>query len=402
MCLFKPVNGFGQRSPFFSCQLRGPSGKIVSVGTKLNSKRLANQIESIWRKAADAGERGHLTAERAKALVAECAEIARGPSLLQSEKFIDSCLRQSTGSGLNIPSVENYFQSWLQAKAESGRNSEGTLNRYRPILNRFLSHLTGARRRARLDAVNPLDCAGFLRAERERVSAASTNQAIRVLRIVFNSARRQGLITSNPADAVDLLHESHDTRLPFSIDQVRAILEVADEEWKGMVLGGFYAGIRLGDLSRLTWGNIDLEAQTVTFRPQKTARRKPTDTVIDLHRDLVAYLRSLQPGTPAAPLFPRLSKRSTSRATGLSEEFRKLMEDAGIISSLGRGSDVRRFRQLSFHSLRHAYITQLSRVGVPIEIRRELAGHSSDAVSLGYTHVSRSLTTAAIDALPSV
>lgn len=39
---------------------------------------------------------------------------------------------------------------------------------------------------------------------------------------------------------------------------------------------------------------------------------------------------------------------------------------------------------------------------VPIEIRRELAGHSSDAISLGYTHVSRSMTASAINLIPSV
>ena len=60
------------------------------------------------------------------------------------------------------------------------------------------------------------------------------------------------------------------------------------------------------------------------------------------------------------------------------------------------------FRAPSFHSLRHAFVTQLHCSGVPIEVRKELAGHSSDAMSLNYTHVSRTLTAAAIAQIPSI
>ena len=67
------------------------------------------------------------------------------------------------------------------------------------------------------------------------------------------------MITGNVAEAVDLLEEDPDKRLPFSVEQVRALLEVADTEWRGLILLGFYAGMRLGDAARLTWGNIDLE-----------------------------------------------------------------------------------------------------------------------------------------------
>jgi integrase len=411
MCLYLPVGSSANKdkpkpkpSPYWSAQFRGPASKVVSVSTKLRDRRTAKRLEAVWIRAAELGRNGHLTVEKAKALLEECSAICRGDSLKQSEAFIDTCLRASTGAGLNIVAVEDYFRDWLSAKHESARNSDGTLTRYSPVLTRFGQYLPETRRRASLSSITPMDCTGFLRAERSRgVSAVSANQAIRILRIVFNSARRQGLITTNPAEAVDLMHEEPNTRLPFSIDQIRALLEIADTEWRGLILVGFLAGVRLGDAAGLTWSNIDMENRLLVFVARKTARRKRGDrrTVVDLHPDLVSYLASLQPGVPATPLFPTLSRKPVGSASGLSAGFRKLMDKAGILSPLGKASP-RQFRALSFHSLRHSFCTQLHAAGVPMELRKALAGHSSDAMAANYTQTSRALTAAAINQIPSV
>jgi integrase len=405
MSLHFPRNEHGQTSPYLSAQFRGPQGKVVNVGTKLRERRLARKLEAVWKRAAEDGRNGFLDAAGARRYVEECSRICRGDSLKQSEKFINSCLQVATGAGLNVVFVETYFRDWLQSKTEGGRNSQSTLDAYSRIINRFLVHLD-ARRSAPLTSVTAMDCHSFLRAERSRgVSAVTSNQSIRVLRIAFNLARRQALIPTNPADAVELSQESPEKRLPFTLDQVRSILEVADTEWTGAILMGLHAGIRLGDVAKLTWGNLDMERNVVVFQAQKTARRKKGDdknTVIDLHRDIVSYIRTLQPGVPAAPLFPTLSRKSVGSSSGLSAGFRTLMDKAGILSPLGNGKGAKMFRALSFHSLRHTYVSQLASAGVPIELRMALAGHSSDTISLGYTHVNRSLTAAAIAALPSV
>jgi integrase len=110
-----------------------------------------------------------------------------------------------------------------------------------------------------LASITASDIDGFLHAEKARgLSNVTANAGVRVLRIVFNTARRKGVITTNPAEAVDLLREEPDKRLPFTLDEARALLDAADTEWRGVILLGFYAGMRLGDAARLTWANVDL------------------------------------------------------------------------------------------------------------------------------------------------
>jgi integrase len=400
----------GGASPYWNAKLKGPDGTGWTLTTKLREKKLALRLARLWETAAEVARNGHLTHQKAQKFLAECEEITRGDGLKKSQEFLDECLRQSGGSGLNIsPTPEKYFHDWLAAKEQLGRTSASTLTRYAPILERFVAFLPDIRRRAPLASITATDVEGFLHAEKPRgLSNGTANAGVRVLSIVLNTARRKGVITSNVAEAVDLLEEDPDKRLPFTIEQVRALLEVADTEWRGLILLGFYAGIRLGDAARMTWANVDLENRVVVFQAQKTAKRKKgadKNTVVDLHRDLMTYLSGLTVSEdPSAPIFPELSRRPIGGAGGLSARFGHLMDKASILAPLGaaKGEDGRVFRALSYHSLRHSFVTQLHCSGVPIEIRKELAGHSSDAMSLNYTQISRVLTAAAIAQIPSV
>lgn len=50
-------------------------------------------------------------------------------------------------------------------------------------------------------------------------------------------------------------------RLPFTIEEIKAILAVADPEWQSLVKFALYTGQRLGDIAALTWANVDLNRQ---------------------------------------------------------------------------------------------------------------------------------------------
>lgn len=77
--------------------------------------------------------------------------------------------------------------------------------------------------------------------------------------------------------------------MPFTAEQVRALLSVASSEWYGLILFGYQAGLRLSDAAGLTWNNIDLEQRLLTFQLQKTERTRKT-MVRRFHPEIQEYL----------------------------------------------------------------------------------------------------------------
>jgi integrase len=206
-----------------------------------------------------------------------------------------------------------------------------------------------------------------------------------------------------------MLRESDaEERLPFTEHQVRDLLQVADPEWRGMILIGAHTGMRLHDAANLTWQNIDLVGRMLTFRDEKTSSRKTRgkrDTVIFLHDDLVAYLESLPTNdNPQAPLFPSLFGKPSGSHSGLSNSFNRLMAKAAIRAPLSKEKNGkgRRFRALGFHSLRHTFISKLANAEISPDVRKEITGHSSDEIHRRYVHLELDAQRRAIAKIPTL
>jgi integrase len=127
-----------------------------------------------------------------------------------------------------------------------------------------------------------------------------------------------------------LTERDRKSKQTFTLEQVRRLLAVADNEWRGAIIAGFTTGARLSDVANLRWENIDLENGVIAFIQAKTQAQ----AVIGLHPDFAAYLRgqSVQEG----PIFPRLAGHRVAGAGGLSRQFMAIMEKAGIKSPVIR------------------------------------------------------------------
>lgn len=374
-----------EKSPFWYCAYRLADGRRAFRSTGKTKK------DDAW--------------IVCQALVEMEGKVAEGEaSADQLMKVVNATLKRLGKDPIERPSARKWFKRWLDI--EKGAVSESTLVRYTQITESFLESL-GSKGDVRLSAITTDDVTKF---RDELLSGGRTpqtvNQTIRkILKRPFKVALDEGVIDRNPVGAVRLLRGETAEKGVFTPEDVQKLLVAAKNDWKGLILAGFYTGGRLRDLSQLKWSNVDLTEKTVTFWQKKTEGKTAKAKVkIPLHPELEEYL-ILHAGVdnPAAPVFPDLFGKHGPGKSGLSMAFKRIMEQAGVAAGVMRekqGAAGRNLSARSFHSLRHSFNSALANAGVSQELRQKLTGHASEAMNALYTHHELETIRGAVVSLP--
>jgi integrase len=324
----------------------------------------------------------------------------------QVRRVLSDIHREIHGEHLASPSVSDYAAQWLDRKR--GETTAVTLMTYKHAVNEFRDFL-GDKASQPIHYVTPSQVAAWRDAAARKATPRTANNKLKIVRVMFQSAWRDGLLADSPAAKVSALKITETIRRPFTLGELKAILRVASREWRGMILAGVYTGQRLKDIASLTWDNVDVERDEIRLSTSKTGRRQ----VIPIARPLRAYLAELPAcDDPHAPLFPSahpLAGRLAGTSV-LSQQFHDLLVSVGLAkprppkrTSTGKGRDSRRKQsEVSFHSLRHTATSLLKNAGVSEAVARDIIGHESAEISQRYTHVDEDAKRKAIAMLPDL
>jgi integrase len=316
----------------------------------------------------------------------------------QARKIIaDIMERSGSEETLRAPTVKDFFNQWLAAKKSN--KAANTSSRYANAVDKFLAVL-GDRQHKPLTALTPHDVERYLNARtKEKLAPRTIVLCVKIIRTALNHARRQGIITTNPAEAVELPTVRGMERGTYTPAEVKILVDTAPDEWKTLILLAYYTGARLSDCCRMAWADVDMSAGTLTFTQAKTGEK----VTVPLHSDLLAHLETLA-GTdkPEVFIMPHMAGLKPGGRHGLSEGFKRIMRKAGLDMEKVKSAGVRQLSRRTFHALRHSFTSALANQGVAPELRMKLTGHKTEAVHRGYTHHELAKLRAAVEKIPSL
>lgn len=367
-------------SKFFHAAWRSADGTLKLRSTKQTNRAKALAFALECERADKLAGAGTLTEAKAREIVASILE------------------RTETGETLRSPTSRKFFEEWLAAKEASKTRS--TIARYGKTVTEFLGHL-GPRADKPLTSLTSGLIESFI-AKRLRANLTPYTVALdaKVLRTALNRARRQGLLATNPAEAVELPTGKSVERGVYTPAEVKMLLDAANGEWRTLILVAYYTGQRLSDCVRLAWADVDLSNRTWTLQQGKTGTR----LVVPLHPELATHLETVADlDTPAEFVMPGMAGKGPGGRHGLSESFKAIMRKAGVDHQpVARKVGVRTVSRRSFHALRHSFTSALANAGISPEVRMRRTGHSTDASHRTYTHHEIETLREAVTKLPSL
>lgn len=325
----------------------------------------------------------------------------------QFRKVLGDAYKEIHAEPLSSSTIASFLNGWVKRKEKEV--SQSTFHKYKTVSSRFLEFL-GESADKDLNYLNSKVFVGFRDAIAEKLSVASANGYLKVLRVAFKDAWRDNLMLDNPAAKTPILKRSaseENTRRAFTLDELKRVLAVATPEWKGIIVCGLYTGQRLGDLVRLRWNAVDLAQKEIRFLTSKTGR----PVVLPIAKPLLEHLVGMEStDDPTAPVFPKAYKivETNGKTAALSNQFYDIMAAAALVPLRGhrkiesKEGKARQANSVSFHCLRHTATSLLKNAGVSEAVAMDIIGHESKAVSLNYTHIDTDAKRNALERLPDI
>lgn len=288
--------------------------------------------------------------------------------------------------------VAKYGKEW--AETYHGTDSE-TDKDYRRIVAHHIAPDIG---HLLLRDVTESTLQALLNRKAEDLSPSRVHKIKITLGQMFRKARKNHLIADNPAEDLTLPDGmTAGTRRSLTEDERQLLLHVLPGQRGNLYCKlMLYCGLRPGEVNALQWKHVDLENgiihvmqavkhNTTTIGPPKSAAG---------YRDIPipkAFLRELNGGTDEDYVASWTGKMITRSGQARMWASVKRAMDIEAGATVYRNQIVESVLadDLDLYCLRHTYCTDLQKAGVPINIARELMGHSDISVTASiYTHTS--------------
>jgi len=327
--------------------------------------------------------------------------------------------------------LSEYALDWIGRYTGNGRKgfTENTREEYRRDLNRYILPRLG---RLKLSAIRHRDVADWVawlcdekeqgkRAAEEkgernispnnsepvRLSDATVRRILCPLRACLATARREGLIRSNPCDDVPLPHrpqigDDEEKAKAMTREELAMFLRIVPKDWRLMFKLLATTGVRWSELAAIQWQDLSLSGSTPSLRVRRALeKQQPKDgpprfkppkskygkRTIPLDPDLALELRIIKTDNsePDALVFTASNGRPMRQENVRRRVLAPTAEEAGV-------------PWIGFHTFRHTLASLLFDNGRnPKQVQRWLGHHSAAFTLETYVHLMDEGVGAAVD-----
>jgi integrase len=218
-------------------------------------------------------------------------------------------------------------------------------------------------------------------------SIASVNRELALLRRMLNVAVREGWLTRNPFTAgetlISLADERKRERILTRQEEARLLAACTGRRahLKALVVAALDTGCRQGELLKLRWRDVDLDARSLVLQAfnTKTLRERGVATTTRLYLELEG-------------LWEKSSKDLDALVFGVTDNVKHSFTAARKQAGL---PDVR------FHDLRHTAATRLVGLHMPLAEVGRVLGHTQPSTTYRYVNANAETARRAAAALDS-
>jgi integrase len=230
------------------------------------------------------------------------------------------------------------------------------------------------------------------------VSAHRINKALQAFRVAVRDAISREEMRRDPFEQVTPAVYQSKEKGVLTQKEVKTLLEMPkNSPGRLIMLFGVLCGMRMGEIRGLQWEDIQGDEIVIRHNYQDLEGLKSPKCESGRTVPLPEIIKTLL-GVPGAGLvFTGEVNRNKPVSCGyIRNVFIKTLEDIGIPGEWhgkekgpeGYVNEQRR-RRLSFHSLRHTFITLGRKAGISDFEIKALAGHKSDIMMERYSHASQ-------------
>jgi integrase len=174
----------------------------------------------------------------------------------------------------------------------------------------------------------------------------------------------------------------------LSEEECRLLIDAASGIWRDMLITALGTGLRFGELTALTWDDVDFTNRELTIRQ--------------------AFACGVLGSTKSNRI------RRIPMTASVYETLYRTRERCGYVFTYSNGKPVNQYtsitrlhgfcgmagiRRVGWHVLRHTFASHLAQAGANLVAVQNLLGHSDIRTTMRYAHINRAVLREAIDTL---